>query len=501
MRISTINTITTRPINRNVKNKNLYANNQITFGISEHDRRIKERQADLTKNMGWCDKYLFGGNSKARTEAERQIEKEDLARDKELIRQVTINEESKKRIAQQAEYTARINKLNEDNSMRMAVLEKAQNEHIQWQKDMFVQTQKTNLMIMQQIENFTTLMKEMQAMRAEADKAQGELLKQLLEARNTNNKTMEEEIKRMREELRNEFEAKYKPKTEEAERIKKMEEMYKKMHETNSTKGFGNVAGYEAEKEMLLRQVGNSIIAERSGQLATIPNGILFYGPKGNGKTLFAKSFAEQLDCNHIKVNVDVDYMENAKNLKKAINQAKEHFEKTGVRSIIQIDEFDGFLPIDSDNRFKAYMKDVLDNISEQYHATIFATTNYPEKIDDIVIRPGRFSVAIPLAPANKTNASDIVKHYIKGFADNSVNCEEIADELVKVQPKEAYSNAKIKYLIKALISDIVEKGKKTFNHQELLECIKTSAPDISKNALTEFLAQHNLMKKFTLHV
>lgn len=500
MRINAINTISAKPINRNIKNRNSYINNQITFGISEHERRVREKQADLTKNMGWWDKNIFGGNSKARTEAERAVDAEDLARDKELIRQATINEESKKRIAQQAEYTAHINKLNEDNAVRMAALEKAQSEHIQWQKDVFAQTQRTNQMIMQQIENFANLMKEMQAMRAEADKVQGELLKQLLEARNTNNKAMEEEIRRMREELRKEFEAKYKPKTEEAERSRRMEEMFRKMHETNSTKGFGKVAGYQAEKDILLSQIGNQIIAERSGQPVEIPNGILFYGPKGNGKTLFAKSFAEQLDCNHLKVNVDVDYMENAKNIKKAINQAKEHFEKTGIRSIIQIDEFDGFLPTDSDNRFIAYMKDVLDNISAQYHATIFATTNYPEKINDIVIRPGRFSVAIPLAPANKANTLDIVKHYVKPFADNTVNCEEIANELVRVQPEEAYSNAKIRYLIEALASYIVSKGKTVFSHKELLESIKKSAPDISKNTLTEFLAQHNLIKKLMVH-
>lgn len=115
MRINAINTISAKPINRNIKNKNSYINNQITFGISEHERRVREKQADLTKNMGWWDKNIFGGNSKARTEAERAVDAEDLARDKELIRQATINEESKKRIAQQAEYTAHINKLNEDN--------------------------------------------------------------------------------------------------------------------------------------------------------------------------------------------------------------------------------------------------------------------------------------------------------------------------------------------------------------------------------------------------
>ncbi|DAB16846.1 TPA: hypothetical protein CPT98_06990 [Candidatus Gastranaerophilales bacterium HUM_19] len=501
MRIQAINTVPIRYINKSTKTQNSYISNQISFGISEHERRVKDRIDDLTKNMGFIDKYIFGGKSKARQDAEKQIDKEDLDRDKELIRQATINEETRKRVAEQAQYTARINQLNEQNSARMAALEQAQQQHIQWQKEMFEQTQRTNQIIMQQIENFSNLMKEMQAMNAEAAKVQKELFSELTNARKAGNKIREEEINKIREELKKEFETKYKAKTEESERTRNMEEMFQKMHETNTAKGFGKIAGYKAEKEDLLTQIGNSIIAEKSGQPAEIPNGILFYGPKGNGKTLFAKSFAEQLDCNHIKVNVDVDDMENARNIKNAAKQAKEHFEKTGIRTIIQIDEFDGFLPFESDNRFRAYMKDLLDNISTKYHATIFATTNYPEKIDDIVLRPGRFSVAIPLSPANKENTLDIVKHYVKGFADDTVNCEKITDELIKVQPEEAYSNAKIKFIIKNLISDIVEKGKKAFNHNELLDCIKKSAPDISKKTLTEFLAQHELIHKLMVHM
>ena len=56
-------------------------------------------------------------------------------------------------------------------------------------------------------------------------------------------------------------------------------------------------------------------------------------------------------------------------------------------------------------------------------------------------------------------------------------------------------------FIIKNLISDIVEKGKKAFNHNELLDCIKKSAPDISKKTLTEFLAQHELIHKLMVHM
>lgn len=250
MRIQAINTVPIRYINKSTKTQNSYISNQISFGISEHERRVKDRIDDLTKNMGFIDKYIFGGKSKARQDAEKQIDKEDLDRDKELIRQATINEETRKRVAEQAQYTARINQLNEQNSARMAALEQAQQQHIQWQKEMFEQTQRTNQIIMQQIENFSNLMKEMQAMNAEAAKVQKELFSELTNARKAGNKIREEEINKIREELKKEFETKYKAKTEESERTRNMEEMFQKMHETNTAKGFGKIAGYKAEKKI-----------------------------------------------------------------------------------------------------------------------------------------------------------------------------------------------------------------------------------------------------------
>ena len=502
MRINAISTIPTIQINNRRTRQKKQINNQVSFGISEHERRVRERTEELTENLGFFDKYLFGGKSKARQQAEIAIDAEDLNRDKELIRQKTINEETKKRIADQERYNEEINKINEENRIKMAALEHAQEEHIQWQKEMYAETQKTNRIIMQQVENFANIMKEIQAMRAESEKQQALLIKQLIEASNTNNKAWEEEIKRMREELRKEYEEKYNAKTKEAEKSQLVNEMYEKMHTFNSQKGFGRIAGYENEKDSLLAQIGNSIISERSGQPAEIPNGILFYGPKGNGKSLFAKAFAEQLDCHHTKIELDLDEVENWKNLKTAAQKAQENFEKDGKRTIIRIEEFDDFAPIGS--KIVSVLKSFMDDVSQKYHATIFATTNFPENIDDILLRHGRFDVRIGLAPANKANVTEILKYYGKDFADTSVNFEQLAEEIVKVQPEEAYSNAKIQ----AIVEDTVKSKTKLQNsgkemllksikisHEDLMNSIKNLGADITKAALDKFLAQIQYVK------
>lgn len=74
MRINAISTIPTRQYIKSIKDNPTYFNNQISFGISDHERRVIERTNDLTKNMGFFDKHIFGGKSKARQEAEKQIE-------------------------------------------------------------------------------------------------------------------------------------------------------------------------------------------------------------------------------------------------------------------------------------------------------------------------------------------------------------------------------------------------------------------------------------------
>lgn len=59
MRIQAINTVPIRYINKSTKTQNSYISNQISFGISEHERRVKDRIDDLTKNMGFIDKYIL----------------------------------------------------------------------------------------------------------------------------------------------------------------------------------------------------------------------------------------------------------------------------------------------------------------------------------------------------------------------------------------------------------------------------------------------------------
>ena len=127
------------------------------------------------------------------------------------------------------------------------------------------------------------------------------------------------------------------------ENLKNFEEILRKVTENNDNRGFDRIAGYGKEKDILMQMVGAPIALEKDGQHVDVPNGILLFGPKASGKSLFVESFAEQLDCDLVKLEDSLNPVENMKNLREVAKKAQERFENTGIRTIIQIDGFDNF--------------------------------------------------------------------------------------------------------------------------------------------------------------
>jgi SpoVK/Ycf46/Vps4 family AAA+-type ATPase len=264
--------------------------------------------------------------------------------------------------------------------------------------------------------------------------------------------------------------------------------VFENLENMSKIEGFGKIAGYNDQKKLLLDRFAAPIALEKANKPTKVPGGILFFGPQGSGKSTFAEAFAHHLNCKFAQINPTDDF----KKLKKTAEDAQEKFKIDRTRTVILINEFDEFAPKDSP--ITPHLKDFMDDCSKKYHCTIFATTNYPERIDDILLRDGRFyKTALP--PANKENATAILKHYAGTFTDKDVNYEELAEHITKVQPENAFSNGRIKALVTALPQKF-KNAEKKLSHNTLLQSIKEATPDIDKKALEAFQKQIKYVKQ-----
>lgn len=471
---------------------------QISFGAKSRDERIASERAGKGwwgRNVGWH----FGGESEAESKIDRQMNTEA----NELQRKIDVanarREEQErtqgKLIQQQEELIASKNAIIEAQTRT----EKANqqtifhlNEVVESKNKLIEKTEDAN-------RKLEALYDEQKALVKAHEQQVQALFDQMEKAKKENDVTLKEALKNQMNEMHEAHRKEMEELAKSIDKASQSADVFAKIRDKSNVKGFGKIAGYQDQIDTLLDHFGTPIALEKNGQSADVPSGILFFGPQGNGKTTFANAFAGQLDCELVSIrpvvekNMDKASAKNWKNLNAVIEQAKKRFTKDRTRTIILINEFDDFAP--NGSRIIGSMKDLMDTLSKNYHCTIFATTNYPERIDKILLRDGRFYKA-GLPPADKANAEAVLKHYAEDFAGNDVKYDELAEEVVKTQPNTAYSNARIRASVVQIAEKCKNMGRK-LTQGDLLESIKRLGPDIDKIALETF----NNQLKYVAHL
>ena len=137
----------------------------------------------------------------------------------------------------------------------------------------------------------------------------------------------------------------------------------------------------------------------------TLPNGILFYGPPGCGKTYIARKLAEELGWSFQYCrpsDVASPYIHDTVSKIRAVFSTA--IEK--APSIVFIDEFEAFVPARSElgghQHYKAEeVNEFLANLEgcAERNVLVVAATNEPEKIDPAARRSGRFDKLILVPP------------------------------------------------------------------------------------------------------
>lgn len=170
------------------------------------------------------------------------------------------------------------------------------------------------------------------------------------------------------------------------------------------TYSFSDIGGYQAVKDFIRKYIINVLRdSARARRFALpLPRGILFFGPPGTGKSLFAGALAAEVELPFINLVTENIYSkwlgESGQKMKSAIRLA----EKMSP-AIVFVDEIDRFgrraAATDSAGEetrrvFSQFLEWLGDPSRE---AIIVGTTNMPELLDEAFTRAGRFDYKVPL--------------------------------------------------------------------------------------------------------
>lgn len=197
---------------------------------------------------------------------------------------------------------------------------------------------------------------------------------------------------------------------------------------------FDKIAGYTREKEELKNLVNifnNRKKYELKG--ATLPKGIIFYGPAGTGKTLFSQVLARECSLDTITISVGDSTSEY--NICRRIRRAFEKASHRKTPTMIFFDELDKVLPNESEeyvtDRSKTILAQLLtliDGMEKVKSAVFVATCNDYYALPQSLTRAGRLDKKICLGLPDCEDRTSILDMYVKISPTKfEMSCDSIA--------------------------------------------------------------------------
>lgn len=263
----------------------------------------------------------------------------------------------------------------------------------------------------------------------------------------------------------------------------------------SSGNGFEGVAGMDDLKQLLTKSVLNILKDREKAQKyrLKIPNGILFYGPPGCGKSFLAEKFSEEAGY-HFKLVKASDlasiYVHGSQEKIGALfDDARKN-----APTILCFDEFDALVPARGKTGTEHQSGEVnefltqLNNCGEN-GVFVIASTNRPDMIDPAILRRGRIDKVIYIPMPDEESRAAMFGLHLKGRPyDSNIDCKHLA-ELTN-----NYIASDIAFVVNEAAARAAFSDSKISN-QILEEVISENKPSLSQSAINDYKRMREKME------
>ena len=216
-----------------------------------------------------------------------------------------------------------------------------------------------------------------------------------------------------------------------------------KIHKVNE-RPMDSIVMKKDDKEFLLEQIRWFIENESFYRDNCIPYrlGIMLYGPPGTGKTSLIKAIATEFKL-PINNMVNLNGMDRTALECKSLNV----IEDIDSYSVVKDREEESSNVVIKEKEFNiATILNTLDGITSKDDYILIATTNHLNKLDEALIRPGRFDVRIELGYVDIEMLESFIKFHFKEDVDlsNYIIKEKVTASYLQQLVLERFTSKKI---------------------------------------------------------